>query len=490
MSDKQSITINKMALILYSSIGACLGLSYIVEVMKGARSIGYLLFFVFLMIGPLVISVGYYLKDKAQPWIKFTLAIGYFIFYIFALTTASTVMSCVYIIPMLFVTMMFSSLKFNKLYDIAIVILNIGYAGYNLIILGKSADPTYVTNTELQIAIILFSCLVSYQVAKVIEQVNTEKLNETNEQKEKIENILVEIRKVAKHIDAKTDETNAKILELENAYEESNSALSSVLDCASNSASAVNVQSQMSDEIFESISHTEKLSKNFEDTSASTLKTVKKGNENITKLNESVQKNNVKTKNALDSLQELNQKVKDILDMITIINNIASQTNLLSLNASIEAARAGEAGRGFAVVASEIGQLANSSKESAEKININIDSILKQSKILDESIEELVSGFEVQNSLINETTEIFENISNGTEKTNNECRILNEEIAKIKIASESINENIKTLVETVDTTTTNTASAYDLNTTNLTLIEGIDAISKELTTLSKNLNEL
>lgn len=490
MSEKQSITINKMALILYSVIGACLGLSYILEVMKGTRSIVYLLVFIFLMIGPLIISISYYIKDKTQPWIKFTLAIGYFIFYIFALITASTVITCVYIIPMLFVTMMFGNLKFNKIYDIIIILLNIGYAAYQLIINGKSTDAMYVTNTEVQIAIILFSCLISYQVSKIIEQVNEEKLNESNEQKNKIENILEELKNVAKLVDAKTIDINQKITELENAYNESNASLGEVLEGANNSAAAVDKQSQMSDEIFQSISNTEELSRNFEETSATTLQTVKKGNENISKLNESVQNNNTNTKNALESLKELNEKVKDILDMITIINNIASQTNLLSLNASIEAARAGEAGRGFAVVAGEIGQLANSSKESAEKINLNIGSILEQSKRLDESIDALVRGFKVQNGLINETTAIFENISAGTEKTHSECTVLNEEITKIKNASLSINDNIKALVEIVETTSSNTTSAYDLNASNLILINGIEEISSELAELSSNLNKI
>lgn len=223
----------------------------------------------------------------------------------------------------------------------------------------------------------------------------------------------------------------------------------------------------------------EEMSASSEETSASTAQVASQVND-INDLTVKVSQNTVsKTDDISNSLKKLDQlkneierkdrsmlddlneaisrlqarikdtkKVEEIKAMTQGISSVASQTNLLSLNASIEAARAGEAGRGFAVVADEIGTLANNSSEMAaniQKVSVEVLGIVEQLVKAAEEVSDIMLKISAENS------EEKKNLIEEYIKSLNECY---DAMASITNDSREISTaitNIKSSIGAIDT---------------------------------------
>jgi methyl-accepting chemotaxis protein len=181
------------------------------------------------------------------------------------------------------------------------------------------------------------------------------------------------------------------------------------------------------------------------------------------------------TGTVIQEVEELEIQTREISNFVGMINDIASQTNLLSLNASIEAARAGEAGRGFAVVADEIRKLADGSMMASSQIHRIVSTIQAKTKGTVESAKEAEDIVESQIEALNKTIHVFQEINShvGNLVTNlNEISI---GVKEIEVAKEGTLEAISNISAVSEETA---ASSEEVSATAMNQINSVEELSR------------
>ncbi len=141
------------------------------------------------------------------------------------------------------------------------------------------------------------------------------------------------------------------------------------------------------------------------------------------------------------SMDDINEQVTAINEAITVIDQIAFQTNILSLNAAVEAATAGEAGKGFAVVAQEVRNLASRSADAANEIKALVENASLKANEGKKVSDDMIHGYESLNANFNETIQLIEDVSSASKEQMTGIEQINDAVTMLdRVTQENASE--------------------------------------------------
>lgn len=235
-----------------------------------------------------------------------------------------------------------------------------------------------------------------------------------NEMTEGLRNVIFKVSTASEQVASSSEELSASAEETAASSEEVAKTINQLAEGASDQAKSSKDISDVAGQIVSNINRVFEHVNLVTDSSSRVSDEARQGVEEAKKAIEKIQSIQAVTEESSEKVRILGNKSAEIGEIISVIKEIAGQTNLLSLNAAIEAARAGEQGKGFAVVAEEIRKLAEQSANSVVEIAELVGSIQYETNqvvdIMSASTEVVMEGVTTVDKAGNSFEQIFEEI--------------------------------------------------------------------------------
>ena len=447
--------VNQTSMICYAVLVFILFAAYMLELVKGNRTVGYIMIFDIILLVPLALALLTYKKNNESAALRYMITAGYGVLYVFVLLTSVTKLSFVYIIPMIIILTLYRDWKLVLAAGAASIAANVIFVFYYLGSISNTA--TDITEFEIQLAVLILLTAFAVAATRILIKINAQAIADISVREEQQREAYGRIMEISRKVSANVDRISELSEDVRTRTDMTKSSVNDIASGTMETAQSIQGQMEMTGSIQHLIDDMSVLSENVLG-ECNTSKHIVDGIDSMNELTDNSDRLNDRSSKVMVSMKSLQEKAEQVSEIIAMISDIAEQTNLLSLNASIEAARAGEAGRGFAVVAGEIKKLSEQTGEASARISRIILELEQETEIAGSSVADMNSVIEKQMECINVVNDKFR----------------------------TLGSSLDALADSIDEQTHKAEEVRDANGKIMHSIEGLSAFSEELTANSES----
>lgn len=478
---------NRTAVACHTVIVAVLVLAYLIEVLKGSRTIGYYAVFSLIAILPVAAEFFLYMRKPSDGRLKYVIGVTYSLFYLFVVFTTVNMIAFTYIIPLCLVLVLYSDVKLCAWVSGAGVVTNLAFLGWQGAVGGIKAED--IATYEIRILLLILVSIFLCRSTKTLEKINASKLQELDQEKENVSALLERVMRISGQMSGGILEVAGRMHELGDAVAETRNAMQEVSEGTNETARSIQNQMGKTEEIQNQIEQMADVMTSISQSMTEAKDSVRLGRENLDMLMRQMQNTERAGGQAVEDMKELEEYTANMQSIIDMIINVASQTSLLALNASIEAARAGEAGKGFAVVATEISGLANQTQGATVNITDVIRNVSEKIKVVAGAVEELMESSRKQSESAAQAADGFEKIAVGTDQVDEQSRRLDQAVRQLADANGVIVENVQTISAIVQEVSAHSQETFSVSENNTRIVAEVDRLVEGLSDQAQQLKQ-
>ncbi|MBQ7780857.1 MAG: hypothetical protein IJ405_02405 [Lachnospiraceae bacterium] len=477
--------INFGVIVCHGSLCGIITAAYLLEVLKGSRTIVYFIVLALLALAPVAVEAVMYRKNREDAKIKVIVACSYMVLYALTTLTTNSILPFIYVIPILIILTLYNNIKYILFAGGAACAINIVDIVYRALTVGYTAEE--VPDLEIRIMIVLLIGVYVAVTTNISKQINDGKQQAVESEKEKVEKLLQEVIRLSGELSVGIAQVDEHMNILGTATEKMGVAMEEVSAGTLETAESVQNQLVRTEEIQRLIDEVKEIGVHIKNGMETASVEVRNGMSNMNALEEQSAKSGKANAQVVSLMKELQGKAEKMNEIITVINGVANRTGMLALNASIEAARAGDAGKGFAVVATQVSDLASQTKEATVTITELIEDVGEELEQVAEAVGVLEENTKQQNERAVELDKSFKVIAEMTEDITGKTQDMEEMIVNLATANEDIVQNIQTISAITEEVTAHSSETMDSCRENVKIVGVVGEIAAHL---NENAQEL